>query len=200
MRCTAGAAFGCTTETTGVLNVSVCVSRGACAFSRGRIPTPRASSTSTSGVNRISRALRGGGTFGTSALTFGSWALTFGSWAFIFGPSAFIFGSSAFMLLLPLIRGQRGHRGRMRLAALEPSVYRRKDDGHEQQGRHGSEQEPADHGAPQGSVLLAPVAETAGHRQHADQHCDRGHHHRENPPYAGADRASCRVAPMLHLY
>src|ERR1700676_2224454 len=149
MRCTGAAAFGFTTETTGTLNDSVWVRSAACALSRGRIPTARASSTSTSGVKRISRVFR-------DEVPFGS--------------SAFIFGSLAFMLLLPLIRGQRGHRGRMRLAALEPSVYRRKYDGHEQQGGHGSEQQPADHGAPQGSVLLAAIAELECHRQHSDHH------------------------------
>src|SRR5882762_1616206 len=143
MRCTAGAAFGFTTETTGTLNESVCARSAACALSRGRIPTPRASSKITSGVKRSRRVCMDRVTFGISAS--------------IFGSTAFIFGSSAVMWLLSLIGGLGGHRGRMRLAALEPSVYRRKYDGHEQQCGHGSEQEPADHGAPEGCVLLAAV-------------------------------------------
>src|ERR1700731_4087483 len=123
MRCTAAAAFGFTTETTGLLNDWVCVRSAACALSRGRIPTPRASSTSTSGVRRSRRVFKDGVACGLSAL---------------------IFESAVFTLLLPLICGQGRRRGGVRLAALEPSMHRRKYDGHEQQGGHGCEQEPAD--------------------------------------------------------
>ncbi len=42
--------------------------------------------------------------------------------------------------------------------------------GDEEQGRKGGEQEPADHGAPERSVLLAALAQTERHGQHADDH------------------------------
>src|SRR5580700_2736824 len=165
MRCTAAAAFGCTTETTGTLNDSVCVRRAACALSRGRIPTPSASSTSTSGVRRRSRAFRNGETLDSSVLSF---------------------ESAVFTLLLPLICWHGGRRqGHVCLAAFQPSVHRRKYDRHEQQGGGGSEQQAADDGAPQGCVLFAAVAEAKCHGQHADHHGERGHQHRAKPPETG---------------
>src|SRR5882762_2832784 len=156
MRCAAGAAFGFTTETTGTLSDSVWVRSAACAFSRGRIPTARASSTSTSGVKRSSLV------FKDRRVPVGSPAspVAVALRSFMSSPlTGLSFTSLSFMISLPLICGQGGRRGRMRLAALEPSVDRRKDDRHEQQGGHGSEQEAADHGAPEGSVLLAAVAQ-----------------------------------------
>src|SRR5580692_4137563 len=148
MRCTAAAAFGCTTETTGTLNDSVCVRRAACALSRGRIPTPSASSTSTSGVRRRSRAFRNGVTLDSLVLDSSMLDL-----------SVFSFESAVFTLLLPLICGHGGRRqGHVCLAAFQPSMHRRKYDRHEQQGGGGSEQQAADHGAPQGCVLFAAVA------------------------------------------
>src|SRR6266404_1009957 len=139
MRCAAGAAFGFTTETTGTLSDSVWVRSAACAFSRGRIPTARASSTSTSGVKRSSLVFKDGVPVGSPASR-----LTVALRSFTSLPlTGLSFTSLSFMISLPLICGQGGRRGRMRLAALEPSVYRRKDDRHEQQGGHGSEHEPA---------------------------------------------------------
>src|SRR5437899_10138392 len=45
--------------------------------------------------------------------------------------------------------------------------------GHEEERRHGRENESADHGAPERRVLLAALAEAERHRHHADDHRDR---------------------------
>src|SRR4030095_16126178 len=40
-----------------------------------------------------------------------------------------------------------------------------------------SDEQPANHGAPKRRVLFAALAQSERHRQHSDNHCQRGHYH-----------------------
>src|SRR5579885_2792037 len=78
-----------------------------------------------------------------------------------------------------------------------PLVYHTEYHGHKHQGRHGGEDQPADHGAAQRCVLLAALAERQRHRGHADDHGKRGHQHRAEADKAGLDRSLDRIAQLL---
>ena len=60
--------------------------------------------------------------------------------------------------------------------------------GHKEQRCDGGEQQAADHGAAQRSVLLAAFAHAQRHRHHADDHGQRGHQHRPEAGEAGLQR------------
>ena len=57
--------------------------------------------------------------------------------------------------------------------------------GHEEQRCDRRHQQAADHGAPERGILLAAFAERKRHRQHADDHGERGHQHRPKAREAG---------------
>jgi hypothetical protein len=83
---------------------------------------------------------------------------------------------------------KRTTRARRVATPLEPRVHEAEHDGHEQQRRQRAEREPADHRAAERRVLLAAVAEAERHRQHPDQHRERGHHDRTEAAEAGVER------------
>ena len=58
----------------------------------------------------------------------------------------------------------------MQPATLPPPVNNRKDARHEEKRGEGSDQQPADDGAAERSVLLAAFTETDGHGHHANDH------------------------------
>jgi hypothetical protein len=73
------------------------------------------------------------------------------------------------------------------------------DHGHEKQSGDGCQQQAADHGAAERSVLLAAFAEAERHRQHAHDHGQRRHNHRTQARVAGFERGGNRVGARLAL-
>src|SRR5262249_23134943 len=80
--------------------------------------------------------------------------------------------------------GRGGGSAGMRPGWCKHGEHRR----NEQQRRYGREHQPADHRAAERRVLLAAFAEPERHRQHADDHRERGHDHRPEPRVTGLDR------------
>src|ERR1700723_712050 len=76
-------------------------------------------------------------------------------------------------------------------------VYHTKYHGNKHQCRNRSKDQAADHGAPERRVLLTALAEAERHRQHADDHGQRGHQHRTDTDEAGLDRRGDGVAEFL---
>ena len=77
-----------------------------------------------------------------------------------------------------------------RRVLLQQRINRR----HQEQRPQRSEQQAADHGATQRSILLAALAKRRRHRQHADDHRQRRHQHRSQPGMPGIQR---RLAAVL---
>jgi hypothetical protein len=67
------------------------------------------------------------------------------------------------------------------------------DGRNEEERRHGGDQESADDGAAEGRVLLAALVKREHHRQHADDHGERGHEDRTKPSVARLQRRCRRV-------
>src|SRR5947207_9327952 len=63
---------------------------------------------------------------------------------------------------------------REKVLPRRPPAEHAVDDRDEEERGEGGHGEPADHRAPQRSVLLAALAEPEGHRQHADDHGGAG--------------------------
>src|SRR5216683_553484 len=73
------------------------------------------------------------------------------------------------------------------------------DDRNEPEGGEGGDGEAADHRAAQRGVLLAALAEPERHRQHADDHGERGHHHGAQARGTGRKGGAARIVALAHL-
>src|SRR5580704_17111529 len=73
-------------------------------------------------------------------------------------------------------------------------VHKAEDDGNEYQCGDRREEQPADDGAAERRVLLAPLAEAESHRSHADDHRQRGHHDGAKAHEARLERRRDRIA------
>ncbi len=67
------------------------------------------------------------------------------------------------------------------------SVNKREDRRDENQRSDGCAKEAANDRSPQGRVLLAAVTQSQSHRNHADDHGQRGHEHGPEPCESGFD-------------
>ncbi len=66
----------------------------------------------------------------------------------------------------------------------------------QEQRRDRRDQETANHCASQRSILLAAFAKCKGHRQHADDHGERGHQHRAKAREARFQRRGRRIQTL----
>src|ERR1700722_20414567 len=83
--------------------------------------------------------------------------------------------------------------------AAPPSVHEGEHARHEDQGRHSREDETTDDGTPKWRVLLAAVAQTQSHREHADDHSKRRHQYWAEASEAGFERGVAGIdARLLH--
>ena len=73
------------------------------------------------------------------------------------------------------------------------------DDGHEEKRSDGGDDKAADDGAAERRVLFAAFAEAGGHRQHADDHGERGHEDGPEPADAGFPRGAERVEALVEI-
>ena len=62
------------------------------------------------------------------------------------------------------------------------------DDGHYKERRKRRQQQAPNDGAAERRILLSTLSEPEGHRQHADDHGQRGHQHGTNARMAGCQR------------
>src|SRR5438445_10833166 len=140
---------------------------------RGTTPTRKRTPKAAPAARRMRRTRRTGMAGGAG--------MTAGSGTLIGSPSlaliAILRSRSCAQLL-----GEFGHR----LLAAEHAV----DHGHEDERGDGREHEAADDDAAEGRVLLAALAETERHRQHAENHREGGHDDRAE---AGGPRGHRRV-------
>src|SRR5579872_4241432 len=83
-----------------------------------------------------------------------------------------------------------------RIARMGDGKY----DGYEEQRGHGGEHQATDDRQPQGLVLLAALAETYGHGQHADDHGQSCHDHRPETGEPGFDGRHRRVTGMRQAF
>src|SRR5439155_5998976 len=71
------------------------------------------------------------------------------------------------------------------------------DHRYEHEGGQGRERQPADDDAAERGVLLAALAEAEGHRQHAEDHRERGHDDRAEARRSGGERGVVGVELLL---
>src|SRR5882672_6611832 len=97
------------------------------------------------------------------------------------------------------VKGTSGGRrtfGRMQIPVT--AVNAREDRRHEEKGRYGCKQETADDGASERRILLATLAEPERHRQHADDHGERGHQHGAKAREARLERRLGGAQAVIH--
>ena len=61
------------------------------------------------------------------------------------------------------------------VAAFQAPVQHAENRWNKEQGRYGGEKQTADHGTAKRCILLATIAEAQSHRDHAEDHGERGH-------------------------
>src|ERR1700722_6081950 len=83
---------------------------------------------------------------------------------------------------------------RRRMPGSQQSIH----GGYEHQCCKGGEQQSADDCARQRSVLLATLAQSQGHGNHAQDHCAGGHQHRAQAGEAGAGSGGRRIIAGAH--
>ncbi len=67
-------------------------------------------------------------------------------------------------------------------------MHKREEDRDKSQGSKGCEQQAADDGSTQRSILLAAIAESQRHRHHADHHRESRHDDRTEACETGRER------------
>src|SRR6186997_2821719 len=93
----------------------------------------------------------------------------------------------------PSFRCETGGRGSVDMRHLRRGgdfgalflVYHAEHYRHKHQRSDRSKNQAADHGAPERGVLFAALAKPQRHRQHADDHGERGHQHRAEADESG---------------
>src|SRR5213592_4527779 len=146
---TAGARRGFAVETTGspVRTASAAVSNRWCSTRRGTTPTTKRTAKTAPAASRMRRRR----CVSRAGMTAGAGAL------------------------IGILRSRscaelRRYFGDRLLAAQHAVDHR-----YEHEGGEGRERQPADDDAAEGRVLLPALAEAEGHRQHAEDHRQRGH-------------------------